>query len=133
MSLRCITQVRDKSQHSGTELLMLLMLADYSDDDGNSYPAVASLANRCRMTPRNSQYILKSLQASGELRVIKNGGPKGCNLYHINLEALAAAPDLKPASPVKAGSGVKPTSSGGEAGFPKGIFQNLEIGHAEVK
>ena len=95
MSVRCITRVLDSSQHAGTELLMLVVLADYSDDDGNSYPAVASLARKCRMTSRNAIYILKRLQASSELRVLKNEGPKGTNRYRIMLALLGEQP-LKP-------------------------------------
>lgn len=121
MSVRCITAVLDKSQHSGTSLLMLVVLADYSDDDGNSYPAVASLARKCRMTPRNAQYILGVLQDSGELRVMKNEGPKGCNRYRIMLSSLGVVTPLKPTSPLKAASPLKPASGGGEAGFAKGV------------
>jgi len=100
MSVRSITQVFDKSIHAGTELLMLIVLADYSDDEGNSYPAVASLARKCRMKPRNANYILKSLQESGELRVLKNEGPKGTNRYRIMLSALGTKP-LQPIAPLQ--------------------------------
>ena len=92
MSVRCISQVLDKSIHGGTELLMLLVLADYSDDDGNSYPAVASLARKCRMKTRNANYILKALQESGELRVLKNEGPRGTNRYRIMQASLGIKP-----------------------------------------
>lgn len=131
MSVRCIDQVLNRSQHAGTELLMLVVLADYSDDEGNSYPAVASLARKCRMSPRNANYILSALQATGELRVMKNEGPKGTNRYRIMLSALGEAKALKPASPLKrlaplkAASPpeepftLKPTSATPEAGFPK--------------
>lgn len=51
MSIRTMARVWDQSQHSGSELLMLLALADFADDDGNSYPAVPTLAAKCRMTP----------------------------------------------------------------------------------
>ena len=121
MSVRAITLVLEKSQHAGSDLLMLVVLADYSDDEGNSYPAVASLARKCRMTPRNAQYILTTLQASGELRVMKNDGPKGCNRYRINLTSLGTVTPMKPIAPLKAASGVKPISQGGEAGFAKGV------------
>lgn len=130
MSVRAITQVLEASQHAGTELLMLVVLADYSDDDGNSYPAVASLARKCRMTSRNANYILSTLQASGELRVLKNEGPKGTNRYRIMLaqmgrQALKQASPLKAASPPEAGFTpeaaftLKPASATPEAGFPK--------------
>ena len=117
MSVRCITLVLDKSQHSGTDLLMLVVLADYSDDDGNSYPAVASLARKCRMSPRNANYILNTLQRSGELRVLKNEGPRGCNRYRIVLSALGAVTPLKPIAPLKAASPLQPTSSTPAAHF----------------
>jgi hypothetical protein len=97
---------------------MLVVLADYSDDGGNSYPAVATLAKKCRMTTRNGNYILSALQATGELRVLKNEGPRGTNRYRIMLDALGAKP-LKPTSPLKGASPLKPTSPTPEAGFPK--------------
>lgn len=106
MSVRCISQVLEKSVHAGTDLLMLIVLADYSDDEGNSYPAVASLARKCRMKSRNAIYILKALQASGELRVLKNEGPKGCNRYRIMLASLGTIPlqrvaPLQPIAPLQ--------------------------------
>ena len=109
---------------------MLVVLADYSDDDGNSYPAVASLARKCRMTPRNANYILGALQSSGELRVLKNEGPKGTNRYRIMLSklgeprsteettALKRTSPLKAASPPEDAFTLKPTSAPPEAGFP---------------
>lgn len=112
MSVKAIGQVLELSGHAGTELLMLVVLADYSDDAGNSYPAVASLARKCRMSPRNANYILTALQASGELRVLKNQGPKGTNRFRIMLDQLGKRP-LKPSAPLK------PTSAPPEAGFPK--------------
>lgn len=101
MSVRCITAVFDHSRHAGTELLMLVVLADYSDDEGNSYPSVAALARKCRMKPRNANYILGALQASGELRVLNNGGPKGTNRYRINLAQLRGDP-LQRLAPLQA-------------------------------
>lgn len=88
MSISVMNEVWKRSAHSGTELLMLLALADFSEDSGNSYPAVATLARKCRMQPRNANYILKRLQESGELQVKLNEGPKGQNRYRIVLDAL---------------------------------------------
>lgn len=88
MSVKTMTAVWTGSSMSGSGLLMLLALADFSDDDGNSYPAVATLARKCRMQPRNANYILKALQESGELQVRPNEGPNGTNRYRIVLRAL---------------------------------------------
>jgi hypothetical protein len=88
VSIKVMTAVWEGSRHTGTDLLMLLALADFSDDQGNSYPAVTTLARKCRMHQRNANYILKALQASGELQVRRNEGPKGTNRYRIVLDAM---------------------------------------------
>ena len=88
MSIRTMSKVWDCSQHAGSDLLMLLAIADFSDDDGNAYPAVATLAEKCRMKERNCRYILRTLEASGELSIKPNAGPKGSNLYRVNLGRL---------------------------------------------
>ena len=80
MSVRTMARVWEMSQQSGSHLLMLLAIADFSDDDGNAYPAVQTLAQKCRMKPRNANVILASLRASGELEVRQNEGPRGTNL-----------------------------------------------------
>jgi hypothetical protein len=80
------------SRHAGTDLLMLLAIADFADDDGNAYPAVGTLAAKCRMGARNAIYILRALEASGELQILINQGPKGANRYRIVLDALGVQP-----------------------------------------
>lgn len=106
MSVRCINAVFERSGHTGTELLMLLALADHSDDHGNSYPSVATLARKCRMKSRNANYILAALQASGELCVVKNGAPRGTNLYRIMLASLGGNP-LQGSAPLQAGASLQ--------------------------
>jgi hypothetical protein len=114
MSVRTMAAVWERSSHAGTELLMLLAIADFADDGGNAYPAVATLASKCRMTARNANLILAALRASGELEVRPNEGPKGTNRYRV-----LPAGGLKAASPLKRASPLKPASSTPEAGFPK--------------
>jgi hypothetical protein len=82
-----MARVWAESQHSGTHLLMLLAIADFADDHGRAYPAVSTLAEKCRMQPRNANVILAALRASGELNVKLGQGPRGTNLYRINLQA----------------------------------------------
>ncbi len=105
-----MTQVWERSRHTGTDLLMLLALSDFSDDQGNSYPGVPALATKCRMSVRNAGYILKTLQASGELEVRLNEGPRGTNCYRIVLEALRP---LQPVAGVPAPKGVQPIAGVG--------------------
>lgn len=87
MSVRTMARVWAESTHSGTHLLMLLAIADFADDDGNAYPAVPTLAKKCRMQSRNANVILAALRASGELQVRPNEGPHGTNRYRIVMGA----------------------------------------------
>lgn len=92
MSVRTMARVWADSKHAGSELLMLLAIADFADDDGNAYPAVGTLAAKCRMKTRNANYVLRALTAGGELQVNANAGPRGTNRYRIVLSALGLQP-----------------------------------------
>jgi hypothetical protein len=73
VSVRTMARVWAESSHSGSHLLMMLAIADFADDDGNAYPAVATLARKCRMKTRNANVLLAALRASGELQVRAEG------------------------------------------------------------
>jgi len=97
-----MARVWELSRHSGTHLLMMLAIADFADDDGNAYPAVATLATKCRMKERNARYLLQELAASGELAVKRNKGPMGVNRYRIVLPPpLQHIAPLQPSAPLQ--------------------------------
>lgn len=75
MSVRALSRVWEHSQHGGTELLMLLAIADFANDEGTAYPAVTTLAAKCRMKPRNANLLLARLRKSGELNIEAGKGP----------------------------------------------------------
>lgn len=87
MSVRTMARVWEFSKNKGNDLLMLLAIADFADDDGKAYPSVPTLAEKCRMKPRNASTILAALRVSGELEVRLNEGPRGANMYRIVLSA----------------------------------------------
>lgn len=128
MSFRTMARVLERSTRGGTELLMLLVIASFADDDGdNAYPSVATLASMCRTSKRNANLSLAKLRKSGELEVSLGTGPHGTNVYRIVLRTapLKCASPLKPASPPEASFTpeapftLKPASFPPEAGFPK--------------
>jgi hypothetical protein len=43
------------------------------------------LARKARMSERNARYVLRDLEASGELGIEDQAGPRGANLYRIRL------------------------------------------------
>jgi Helix-turn-helix domain len=86
MSIRLINAVwkHSRQQKSGA-LVILLAIADYANDDGIAYPAVSTLARKARMSTRNAQRWVRTLERDGELTVLKNQGRRGVNIYRICL------------------------------------------------
>lgn len=91
MSVLVSSLVWQYSKAKNATLLVALALADRSDDDGVSFPAVASLAVKARCGIRSVQYALGQLVEFGELEVETGAGPKGCNLYRIRVQNLRGA------------------------------------------
>jgi uncharacterized phage protein (TIGR02220 family) len=109
MSISVMTTVWEASKLGGTELLLLLGIADFANQDGVAYPSVATLAKKIRMSERNTHYLLKKLVDSGELEVKRNAGPRGCNLFRVKtLHHAASAP-------------VQSIAGGGATGSAKGV------------
>ena len=124
MSVRTMARVWQDSKHGGTELLMLLAIADFADDDGNAYPAVGTLAKKCRMGCRNANYVLKALEDSGELKVMRGRGPRGTNRYRLlakgvqSFAPLQQPAPLQPVAPLRTIDPCSPLQEGGATGFP---------------
>lgn len=84
MSIRIMSDVwadREIANHS--ELLILLALGDFSNDDGSCWPAIETIAFKARVTQRQVYKILKRLEDKGRLSVSHGVGPHGTNVYRI--------------------------------------------------
>jgi hypothetical protein len=113
MSIKIMTKVWAESEQKGSALLLLLAIADHADDNGRAYPSVDALAEKIRMTPRNTQFLLRKIEQSGELIVEPNAGPRGCNVYTISIRGEKFAGEKF--------SGVKTSVVGGENQRQKGV------------
>lgn len=74
MSIRVMSQVWDDSAQKGGDLLVLLALADFADDQARAWPSNATLAKKARMSERNVRYVLRRLETEGEIETIRAGG-----------------------------------------------------------
>lgn len=83
MSIRASKQVWDLTGQHGSALVLLLALADFTNEDGVAYPSVRTLARRCRTSVRNVGLLLARLVAAGELQVLRGRGPCGTNIYRL--------------------------------------------------
>jgi len=85
-----MSKIWQSSRRKGSELLLLLAIADNANDSGYAYPGIEYLARKSRLSERQVRRIIQSLEESGELSVDRNHKN---NRYQINLYALTI-PDI---------------------------------------
>lgn len=80
----------------GSDLLALLALADWSDDNGKCYPSMAAIAKKTRLSRSQSQRVVHQLIEGGFVAVVGNetgGAPGSTRQYRINLYMLTGRMD----------------------------------------
>lgn len=97
MSIKVMTWIWDNSPASGTELLMLLAIADQANDAGReAWPSIRTLAQRTRLDERTVRRVLRRLSEQG-LLIVRKGGGRQSNYYEIPMEStgtLEVSPPL---------------------------------------
>jgi len=74
MSNKALSWVFESDTTKSSDRLMLLAIADYANEEGTCYASVARLSQKCNITPRSAQKLIKNLEACGEIGVVQNGG-----------------------------------------------------------
>lgn len=69
MSIRMMTRIWDDTSFRGTDLLVLLCLADHANDEGVCWPSYATIARRARCSRRQAIRCVQHLQREGWLNV----------------------------------------------------------------
>ena len=86
MSVRVSSRVWELSQSTGTTKLVLLAIADCTNDEGLAWPSVTTIARKCGLNGRRSvQDHVKKLVGLGELSVELNTGRSGSNRYWVTV------------------------------------------------
>lgn len=101
MSIQAMNDVIKYSKEKGSNLLLLIILANYADDHRLCWPSIATIAKETRMSERQTKRNIMATHKynhSNELCVIPQGARmydraanyKRCNLYSI----LAGLPEI---------------------------------------
>lgn len=110
MSIRVMNWVWDYSPAKGTELLLLLAIADAANDDGtNAFPSITTLARKTRLDSRTVRRIVRKLTAEGHIEVDERGGRES-NRYSVRMEERFSTPltDCHPWQNDTPGTGATP-------------------------
>jgi hypothetical protein len=106
MSVRVLSKVWEFFPEGGCELLTLLALADWSDDEGLSFPSIASLAKKTRLSSSQARRNVHALINSGYVNVVGNkygGGSGSSRRYKIVLSLLAPSMHASPSVVARGG------------------------------
>lgn len=94
MSIKVSAAVWDYSSAKGSELLVLLYIADCCNHDGTgAWPSLGRIARYTRLGERQVRRIIETLEASGELEVEHRRGASRSNIYVIRLDRLGRKQD----------------------------------------
>jgi hypothetical protein len=120
MSVQAMTWVLENSRHKGSELLLMLVIANYAHNDGsNAFAGAPVLAKNCRLSIREVFRLIRRLESSGELIVNRSAG-RHANRYTItmtNSDNMASRMNSDKMSPLEAGPTVTnstPTVTNGD-------------------
>jgi hypothetical protein len=84
MSGYAVGHVLRTSRSSGTSLLVLIVIAEATHQDGTgAWPGISSIAQLARTTERTVYRVIRNLERAGELLIERGAGPHGTNLYAI--------------------------------------------------
>jgi len=89
MSIKIMSMVWDSGVLDGSELLAMLALADYANDEGYCYPGYAAIAKKIRVSERQAMRIVKALVDDCFLAIAQPGDGRGINnLFRIDTSKL---------------------------------------------
>lgn len=100
--------------YKANTLVVLLALADWSDDEGMSFPKMPAIAKKSRQSERNAQICMSRLISDGIVKLSEDGGGRSPNHYSIDLQKLH--PSTAIPKSIDCGAGVKKMLLGGENG-----------------
>lgn len=80
--------VWERAPYSSGSLLVLLALADWSNEEGVSWPSMERLANKARIDKRSAQRIVRQLSKDGLLKIEEGGGRGKQHRFLIQIEKV---------------------------------------------
>ena len=87
MSIKAVAWVLDESPATGTDLLVLIALADFADENGCCWPSVIRLAHRARVSERTARRCLRTLESIGQIVTDISGNGRSSSRYRLTFAA----------------------------------------------
>jgi hypothetical protein len=88
MSVKIMTMVWEHAPCRENALIVLLALADWSNDSGECWPSIQKLADKTRIDRRSAQRIIRRLAKDNLITIEEGGGRAKQHRYKIETAAL---------------------------------------------
>jgi hypothetical protein len=88
MSVKIMTMVWEHAPCRENALIVLLALADWSNDSGECWPSIQKLADKTRIDRRSAQRIIRRLAKDNLITIEEGGGRAKQHRYRIETAAL---------------------------------------------
>lgn len=117
MSHRAANWARQVRGISGTQKLVLFMLAEMANSQGEAWPAVESLAADCCLSVRAVQNALRDLAQAELITIHRGGGRQTTSIYRLAVPATEL--DTETPQDVRGfGAQTQGTKMGNQTGYP---------------
>ena len=83
MSIKIMSRVWELSPTNSSELLTMLALSDHADDEGVCWPSIPLISKKNRLSDRQTQRVLTSLEKSGHVFRHVGGGRRKTTIYVV--------------------------------------------------
>lgn len=93
-----MSKVWDAFPGSGSDLIAMLALADWSDDEGRCFPSMSAIASKTRLSRSQAQRVVHGLVDGGYIQVVGNefgGAPGATRQYRIVLSSMTGRMDAQ--------------------------------------
>lgn len=129
MSIELMSRVWKSTDFRGTELLILLCLADHANDEGCCWPSYKTIAAKARTSPRWAMRCVKNMEELGYL-TRDRGNVGRANTYYLTIPPVRKGGEVSsPPNGAFPAKGVVPSSptsdvqqhSRGEAQTTRGV------------
>lgn len=109
MSVKVFSLVWEGFLGAGSDLLVMLALADWSDDSGRCWPSIPSIARKVRLSPDQARRVVHRLIKNDFLTVTagKNGG-RSSRRYLIKMDRLTPSMDATPCADARGSANARP-------------------------
>src|SRR5579871_6578521 len=96
MSIKQMSAVWEKAATDDPSvLLVMLALADWSNDSGVCWPAMESIAEKCRISVRHAQRIIRHMEECGWLEVTRKTGRTHTSTYRLKVPTCQVLFEIK--------------------------------------